>query len=83
MSSIISTPVELETYPRPSRPWENERGGDETHNGIHTNPQAHETSGLEPTDGGPSAWKLLFATFAFEAILWGKYMQNPSLTPSN
>ncbi|OZJ01535.1 hypothetical protein BZG36_05671 [Bifiguratus adelaidae] len=26
---------------------------------------------LEPADGGPAAWRLLWATFIFEALLWG------------
>ncbi|OZJ01544.1 hypothetical protein BZG36_05508 [Bifiguratus adelaidae] len=26
---------------------------------------------LEPTDKGPAAWRLLWATFVFEALLWG------------
>ncbi len=29
---------------------------------------------LEPADGGAAAWKILFAVFMFEAILFGKYI---------
>lgn len=28
---------------------------------------------LEPADGGAAAWKVLFATFMFEAVLFGEY----------
>ena len=27
---------------------------------------------LKPADGGAAAWKVLFAAFMFEALLWGK-----------
>jgi hypothetical protein len=27
---------------------------------------------LAPVDGGSAAWKLLFAAFMFETLLWGK-----------
>ncbi|RDW67845.1 hypothetical protein BP6252_09241 [Coleophoma cylindrospora] len=30
-----------------------------------------QSQSLEPTDGGRSAWRLLFCTFMFEALLWG------------
>lgn len=26
---------------------------------------------LPPVDGGPGAWKYLFASFVIEAVLWG------------
>lgn len=29
---------------------------------------------LEPADGGAAAWKVLFAAFMFEALLWGKLL---------
>lgn len=29
---------------------------------------------LEPADGGAPAWKVLFAAFMFEALLWGKLL---------
>ena len=35
--------------------------------------------GLEPADGGPSAWKLLFGAFCFEAIIWGKACRSLSM----
>ena len=28
---------------------------------------------LEPADGGAAAWKVLFATFMFEAVLFGEH----------
>ncbi|KAK5957933.1 hypothetical protein OHC33_001123 [Knufia fluminis] len=30
-----------------------------------------QTSGLQATDRGPAAWRLLIAAFVFEALLWG------------
>ena len=32
-----------------------------------------EEQQLEPADGGAAAWKVLFATFMFEAILFGEH----------
>ena len=31
---------------------------------------------LEPADGGAAAWKILFATFMFEAVLFGEFDVN-------
>lgn len=28
---------------------------------------------LAPVDGGPAAWRLLFAAFMFETLLWGEF----------
>ena len=42
---------------------------------------------LKPADGGITAWKVLFAAFMFEALLWGKlthhYILNPSRSSFN
>jgi hypothetical protein len=72
-----TTTLELESYTEEPRPSEQQVGN----NGIHTegsiNPQQLQIlQGLEPVDGGFSAWKLLFGAFSFEAILWGKAQYN-------
>lgn len=36
------------------------------------NAEHDQDSSLSPVDGGHAAWKLLFAAFVFEALLWGK-----------
>lgn len=33
--------------------------------------ESHEEQHLPPVDGGPGAWKYLFASFVIEAVLWG------------
>ena len=35
---------------------------------AHANSEEHQ---LAPIDGGIAAWKLLWAAFAYEALLWG------------
>lgn len=38
-----------------------------------------EGQSLEPTDGGSSAWRLLFAAFVFEALLYGENLEISTL----
>jgi hypothetical protein len=57
--------IELQSSPLPDRNIQLEPGRQFEEN--------QESGGqLAPTDGGPAAWKLLWAAFTFEAILWGK-----------
>ena len=69
------TTFELESYAETARPIEQPFGynGTEIEN---VDPQESQIRhGLEPADGGSSAWKLLFGAFSFEAILWGEHKQ--------
>jgi hypothetical protein len=66
------TSLALENYRAASQPWTQEQRNDETHKPSHITLERNEINAtLEPTDGGASAWKLLFASFLFEALLWG------------
>lgn len=38
-----------------------------------TNPRRLDQE-LAPIDGGTSAWRLLWAAFVFETLLWGKHI---------
>lgn len=40
--------------------------------GIGDDNAEHDQEPLSPVDGGRAAWKLLFAAYVFEALLWGK-----------
>jgi hypothetical protein len=73
------TSFELESSPRTPGLRIQDFGDNEMSPERRGNSEQHEASGLEPTDGGPSAWKLLFGAFLFEAILWG--IQPFSLLP--
>jgi hypothetical protein len=65
--------LELENYLGTSRPWaEQDRDGEIDHRSRPGQGPNEINQGLEPTNGGSSAWKLLFASFLFEAILWGE-----------
>lgn len=72
MTTSIMPSHELENYLGTSQRWAEELN-DENYVRTQTSPEHNEINqGLEPTDGGASAWKLLFGSFLFEAILWGK-----------
>ena len=74
MSITTLTSIELESYnARNSVPWIYDHRSDETETGPHLDLDQHEINSLEPTDGGPAAWRLLFGAFLFEAVLWGKF----------
>lgn len=66
------TVVELETYleAHPTR-HQLPDGDVQIEDGVNPH-QPQILQGLEPADGGASAWKLLLGAFSFEAILWGK-----------
>lgn len=68
------TSLELGNYLETPRSIEQqlERNDGMRHENTINAQQPQQIQGLEPTDGGPSAWKLLFGAFAFEAVLWGK-----------
>jgi hypothetical protein len=72
-----TTSLELERYPEAPRLDEQQPGNNQIQDSINQ-PQLQNIQGLEPADGGSSAWKLLLGAFSFEAILWGKTYENPS-----
>jgi hypothetical protein len=72
--TTTSTSLELESYPKTSRSEQQEQQNHDKGIEININSEQLDVSqGLEPADGGSSAWKLLLGAFLFEAILWGKY----------
>lgn len=68
---MASTSFELESYPTMSAREEQQNHDMQIDVNINSE-QLDISQGLEPADGGSSAWKLLFAAFLFEATLWGK-----------
>jgi hypothetical protein len=68
------TAVELETFSEAHPTQHQLSNGDvQIEDGVNPHPrQPQILQGLEPADGGASAWKLLLGAFSFEAILWGK-----------
>ncbi|KAL8995898.1 MAG: hypothetical protein Q9169_004472 [Polycauliona sp. 2 TL-2023] len=68
-SSVQAASFALENHEEPV----SHNSGDEL--GFNTNGDLTDHGGfvqqLKPADGGIAAWKVLFAAFMFEAILWG------------
>jgi hypothetical protein len=73
MSSEVS--IELSSHPQSAFEPKESRQSTERQVDENDIPQTGETEGriLEPTDGGPSAWKILISAFIFEAVLWGEH----------
>ena len=72
MATVMqSDAIELETHdvPLPHRQDVIQQHSDST--GDSTNHQGIAQQ-LKPADGGITAWKVLFAAFMFEAMMWRK-----------
>ncbi|KAL9039683.1 MAG: hypothetical protein Q9180_002379 [Flavoplaca navasiana] len=81
MATVMqSDAIELETHELPLSRRQNvtQQVSDSTGNSIN-----HEgvVQQLKPADGGIAAWKVLFAAFMFEAMMWGKLL-SVSLPPT-
>ena len=71
-SAVQEVSIALESHHIP--PLQIQRDGDGVlRSGSNDDSTAHRGlyQQLKPVDGGIAAWKVLFAAFMFEAILWG------------